>query len=578
MHALVCRQTGTDASTITLSVTETFQPHAITRSILQTMTHGEKLNVQTIPGYHIKTQLGEGGMAKVYLAIQKSLDRQVAIKVLDASLNQDEVIQQQFEQESILVAQLNHPNIIQVIDKGISDEKLPYFVMAYIKSVSLETILPRSDVNLSRKLDILIQLCSALAYAHRNDIVHRDIKPANVLVDYDGRAYLMDFGIAGYFTSNKKITDDENNKPASEMIMGTGAYMAPEQLEGISHTSYLSDIYSLGVLIHEFIYGVTPIHATRQTYQSFNNDPAVNKFALAVKIQTLIEQCIQPIPAQRPASVESIRQQLLLIAQGKHLHTNRWGVESTRDNIPPNYTLLDVFKENPFGATYLVNDPNRQRFLVIKKQSLDHLGNAPQFAAKLTQIQHPHIARVYGTGKNPRVFIIAMEYLPGGNLQERLSQTLNIGECLILAQQLANALACAHSYGLIHGNLRPSNILFAEKNHLKLTDFGFPPHSYGEDTHWYHPANEPISIATDIYAMGVILFQLITSQLPSNSWWGLQNRWKLRKLPANLRKGILEMLQPNPKKRLKSADHAASIFSTLQNDQKTRVLQKMAGT
>ncbi len=89
--------------------------------------------MQPIPGYHIKTQLGEGGMAKVYLAIQKSLDRQVAIKVLDASLNEDEIIQQQFEQESVLVARLNHPNVIQVIDKGISDDKLPYFVMPYIK-------------------------------------------------------------------------------------------------------------------------------------------------------------------------------------------------------------------------------------------------------------------------------------------------------------------------------------------------------------------------------------------------------------------------------------------------------------
>ncbi len=529
--------------------------------------------MQTIPGYHIKTQLGEGGMAKVYLATQKSLDRQVAIKVLDASLIQDEVVQQQFEQESRLVAQLNHPNIIQVIDKGISEQGLPYFVMSYIKSVSLENILPRTDVNLSRKLDILIQLCSALAYAHRNGIVHRDIKPANVLVDYDGRAYLMDFGIAGYFTANA-----DSNQHAQEMVMGTGAYMAPEQREGISHTSHLSDIYSLGVLIHEFIYGVTPIQATRLTYQMFDSDPAVSKFALANKIQTLIEQCIQPMPAQRPVSVELIRQQLLLIAQGKHLHTNRWGVESTRDNIPPNYTLLDILKENPFGATYLVNDPNRQRFLVIKKQSLDHLGNAPQYAAKMTQIQHPHIARVYGTGKNPRVFIIAMEYLPGGNLQERLSQTMNIGQCLALAQQLANALACAHSYGLIHGNLRPSNILFAEKNHLKLADFGFPVHSYGEDTDWYHPTNETSSTATDIYAMGVILFQLMTNRLPVNDWWGLKKRWQLRRLPAALRNNILQMLHSNPKKRLKSADIAANAFTNLQNNQKTQMLEKMAGT
>lgn len=534
--------------------------------------------MQTIPGYHIKTLLGEGGMAKVYLAIQKSLNRQVAIKVLDASLKQDELIQQQFEQESVLVAQLNHPNIIQVIDNGISNEQLPYFVMPYVKSISLETILLRTDVNLSRKLDIVIQLCSALAYAHRNGIIHRDIKPANVLVDYDGRAYLMDFGIAGYFTANKKKESDENDLSTIEMVMGTSAYMAPEQRDGISQTSHLSDIYSLGILIHEFIYGVTPAQATQQTYQLFNSDPLSAKFILSNNIQPLIEQCIHAIPTQRPQSVDIIRQQLLIISQGRHLHTNRWGVESTRDNIPPNYILLDVLKENPFGATYLVNDPNHKRFLVIKKQPLDHLGNALQYAAKLTQIQHPHIARVYGTGKNTRVFIVAMEYCPGGNLQGRLSQTLNLGQCLMLAQQLANALAYAHSFGLIHGNLRPSNILFAEKNHLKLADFGFPAHSYGEDAHWYHPTNEPISTATDIYAMGVILFQLITGKLPTNDWWGFKKRWQLRKLPTPLRKSILQMLHTNPNKRLKSADIVAATISTLQHDQETQVLQKTVGS
>ncbi len=524
--------------------------------------------MQTIPGYHIKTLIGEGGMAKVYLAVQKSLDRAVAIKVLDASLNQDPIIQAQFEQESTLVARLSHPNIIQIIDKGMSEQQLPYFVMPYVKSVSLETILPRTDISLTRKLNILIQLCSALAYAHRNGVVHRDIKPANILVDYDGHAYLVDFGIAGYFTANKEATD-----PNQERIMGTDAYMAPEQHSGTSHTNQLSDIYSLGILMHELIFGVVPMLVNEQTYAQQTND----KYQMANALRPLINRCIEADLKQRPSSADEVRQQLLLISQGRHLQGNRWGNESTRDNIPPNYILLDVLKENPFGATYLVNDPNRQRFLVIKNQNLDHLGNAPQYAAKLTQVQHPHIVRIFGTGKNPRVFISAMEYLPGGSLQERLTQSLSLGQCLTIAQQLCNALACAHSYGIVHGNLRPSNVLFAEKNHLKLSDFGFPAHSYGDDAHWYQPANEAVSTGADVFALGAILFQLFTGTLPSPSLWGLKNRWRLRKTPPKVGRLILQIIHTNPHKRIASAELAGSVFSQLQGEQKTQILEKMIG-
>ncbi|MDR7090085.1 MULTISPECIES: serine/threonine-protein kinase [Cellvibrio] len=531
--------------------------------------------MQTIPGYHIKTLIGEGGMAKVYLAVQKSLDRPVAIKVLDASLNQDPIIQQQFEQESTLVARLSHPNIIQIIDKGISEQQLPYFVMPYVKSVSLETVLPRKDISLTRKLNILIQLCSALGYAHRNGVVHRDIKPANILVDYDGHAYLVDFGIAGYFTANKGAANasSETTDPDQERIMGTGAYMAPEQHNGTSHTNQLSDIYSLGVLMHELIFGVVPVLANEQTYA----EQLTDKHQMTAALRPLINRCIEANPNQRPTSVDEIRQQLLLISQGRHLQGNRWGNESTRDNIPPNYTLLDVLKENPFGATYLVNDPNRQRFLVIKKQNLDHLGNAPQYAAKLTQVQHPHIARIFGTGKNPRVFISAMEYLPGGSLQERLTQSLSLGQCLTIAQQLCNSLACAHSYGIVHGNLRPSNVLFAEKNHLKLSDFGFPAHSYGDGTHWYQPANEPASTGADVYALGAILFQLFTGKLPVPDLWGWKNAWRLRKAPAKVRRLILQIIHLNPRKRIASAELAGAAFNQAQGEQKTQVLEKMVG-
>lgn len=110
--------------------------------------------METIAGYHLKTTLGSGGMASVYLATQESLDRQVAIKVLDASLIDDPLIQAQFVQESKLIASLNHPNIVQVIDQGVSAQGHPYFVMPFVKSITLNAVLKRNDINATRKIDI----------------------------------------------------------------------------------------------------------------------------------------------------------------------------------------------------------------------------------------------------------------------------------------------------------------------------------------------------------------------------------------------------------------------------------------
>jgi eukaryotic-like serine/threonine-protein kinase len=516
--------------------------------------------VETITGYHLKTTLGTGGMASVYLATQESLDRQVAIKVLDASLIDDALIEAQFAQESKLIASLNHPNIVQVIDQGISDQGHPYFVMPYVKSISLSAILKRSDINITRKLDIAIQICKALAYAHRNGIVHRDIKPGNILVDYDGHVRLVDFGIAGYFAKNKKSNLIKNDN----VVMGTDAYMAPEQIESAAKASHLSDIYSLGIVMHQLFFGRLPMEATHDKKNEFSE-----------QLNPLINSCIEPTPEKRPANAGVVRQQLLLIAQGKHLRNNRWSNDSPQNDIPANYQVLDVLKENPFGATYLAKDPKQQRFLVIKKQKIDHLGNAQIANTKLTQVQHPHIARIFGTGKNQRVFITVSEYLSAGNLQERLTQAFTLGQWILMAQQIYSALSCAHAHGVIHGNLRPSNILFAENNFIKVTDFGFPAHSYSESDNWYRVKNSTESKSADIYAAGVILFQLLSGAYPQDSFFNWKNHWALRHVPRKLRGIVLLLTQQNTKKCYQNSEAAMQALKDFYDKQSTRMAEKI---
>lgn len=519
--------------------------------------------MENITGYHLKTTLGTGGMASVYLGTQESLERPVAIKVLNASLIDDPIIQAQFNNESKLIASLQHPNIVQVIDKGVSQQGHPYFVMPYVKSISLNAILKRSDVNATRKIDIAIQICKALTYAHRNGVVHRDIKPGNILVDYEGHVRLVDFGIAGYFTANKNGERDPNDN----LIMGTDAYMAPEQHAGENNANHLSDIYSLGVVMHQLFFGELPFQ-----YRDLPSSTSANEFADELK--PLIQSCLNPTPEKRPPTAEDIRQQLLIIVQGKHLRTNRWSSDSPQDDIPANYKLLDVLKENPFGATYLVKDPKHKRFLVIKKQRSDHLGNAQIANTKLTHIQHAHIARIFGTGKNQRVFINVSEYLAAGSLQDRLTQAFTLGQWITMAQQLFSALACAHAHGILHGNLRPSNILFADNNVIKVSDFGFPAHAYTESDGWYQLNGESVSMHADIYAAGAILFQLLCGQRPQKSFLNWKNYWHLRQVPSDLRKILLTMTHVNLNIRYANADLAMQALRRCYDQQNTRIAAK----
>ena len=507
-----------------------------------------------LPGYDIVKPLGQGGMATVYEGWQQSLNRPVAIKVLDAKLVSDPVVQSQFRQESQLVARLNHPNIIQVIDQGVADNGQPWFVMQYVKSISLSAILRRDDVKLVRKLDIITQICQALSYAHRNNVVHRDIKPANVLVDYEGHVRVVDFGIAGYFA---QAGGDGSSEQA--VVMGTPGYMAPEQEDPRQQTTHLGDIFSLGVLMYELLTGEKP----DRDLSAATDVPA--------PLMKVVRDCLQLDKSLRPQSADEVRQRLLRMLQGKHLAASGWDSDRGRDDIPADYKLLDVLKENEFGATYLVSEPRRQQLLVVKKQQIAYQGAAYETTSALSGKSHPHIATVHGTAKNERVFIAVMEYVSGGSLADRLAQAFPLEHWLLLAQQICRGLHYAHELGLVHGNLRPSNILVVSPTHIKLTDFGFTDHSVGEGVDWYQPFDRGKSVASDIYSVAAILFHLLTGEVVDHHDAGINNIDALRVLPGPLESILRKMLEVDPSRRYQSAEQVRRELARFSDSEKTVV-------
>lgn len=207
-----------------------------------------------IPDYMIETELGEGGMATVYMGIQQKLQRKVAIKILDPALLKQGNIADRFLIEAQTAANLQHPNIISIFDVGQSG-KFYYIVMEYLDG-SLKDLIdssPSGKLPPKESLDIIRKIAPALDYAHGEGIIHRDIKPDNIMFRRDGTPVLVDFGIARAVDSNLNMTK-------TGMGIGTPHYMSPEQVQ-CSDLDGRSDFYSLGVVLYVLLTGEKPYDA-----------------------------------------------------------------------------------------------------------------------------------------------------------------------------------------------------------------------------------------------------------------------------------------------------------------------------
>lgn len=252
-----------------------------------------------IPGYRILRKIRQGGMSTVYLAVQQSVDREVAIKVMSPALNNDPSFGSRFYREAKIVGKLSHPNIVSIYDVG-SHKHYNYIAMDYLPGKPLTERIKRG-IPLEESLSIVKDIASALDYAHQQGFIHRDIKPDNILFRADGGAVLCDFGIA------KSIKTDLNMTSIGS-VLGTPHYMSPEQAQGKT-INQCADLYSLGIVFYEMLTGQPPFT---------NEDPV----AVAVKHLTApipklpseyraLQAVINTLLAKNPADRYQSGQQLM---------------------------------------------------------------------------------------------------------------------------------------------------------------------------------------------------------------------------------------------------------------------------
>lgn len=456
-----------------------------------------------IGDYRILSKIGQGGLAEIYKGLQTSLQREIAIKVLSAEYAHDSEIVARFERESLMIARLNHPNIVQVIDKGVQGGRY-YFVMEYVDGADFKTIMQNPNVDLRVKIEMIIQVCKALDFAHKNGVIHRDIKPANILVDRQGTAKIADFGIA-QLRAQKDL-----EVTSSDVIMGTIAYMSPEQKFSSANVTKATDIYALGIILYEICCGKKPEGRFKLPSEV---NPKVPR-----AIDSIITTCLAESPSDRFPSATALKDALLKAFSGELQGSNEAvatiaGVESFMGKC----RFLDTICEDRFGATYLVDNKETRKLFIIKVKTSGDAGLKE--ARILANLRHKNIMPVLGAGGGKEKAVIVTDYAQGGSLADRPGHNYSWKEAMGIIVQIAEGLNFAHRNNMVHGNLRPSNILFDQDDNVKLTDFGLPPH-YSNQKDWYSSPEKRVSRQSDMFSVGVILFMLLTNKIPQHDRTG----------------------------------------------------------
>lgn len=260
---------------------------------------------QQLGQYEIVEQIGQGGMAAVYRAYQPNMRRYVAVKVILGGMVFNQDMRERFVREAQLVVKLEHPHILPVYDYN-ADHNPPYIVMRYLEGTTIEQVMHQTDVPLQETAFMLNQIGAALDYSHRRGVIHRDIKPSNIMLDPQGNAYLMDFGIA------RQQHDDRTQITMSGMFVGTPAYMSPEQASGNRAIDARTDIYSLGVMLYQLATGQLPFEgdsATTIMYAHMHTPPTppseLNPH-LSPEVDAVILKALAKSPDERYASAHEL--------------------------------------------------------------------------------------------------------------------------------------------------------------------------------------------------------------------------------------------------------------------------------
>ncbi len=480
---------------------------------------------ETIGRYEIIGNIGRGGFAIVYLAQDPLLNRKVAIKLLQRSPEQltavtgSKSLYERFKNEAQTMVKLEQDGIVHVYDFGEHDGQ-PYLVMRYMPGGTLADRLASGPLPLEEVTAILQRLCTALDKVHEYGFVHRDLKPQNILFDEHDQASLADFGIA-------RLADNTQ----TTAIVGTLKYMAPEQFRD-ENIGAFTDIYQLGVMLFEMLTGFPPYEApsTASLIKKLLDDPvpaaSQKNVELPFQCDDVVAQAMAKAPEDRFASATELWEAFDTAVKAYATNLAEDGIQRIG-----RYEIIETIGSGGMAVVYRAHDPQFNRDVAIKVLS-SHAMEAYDFedrftreAQLLAQLEHRAIVPVYDFGKHNGESYLVMRLMTGRTLYDRLlAERLDVEEINTIVQRICAALTKIHENNLVHRDIKPANILFDDDGAAYLADFGIARLVEGNQStlqfatpKYTSPEqinDEPLDQRTDIYQMGIVLYEMLTGQAP----------------------------------------------------------------
>jgi serine/threonine protein kinase len=331
------------------------------------------MELQHIDRYDIKSLIGQGGMSTVYLGYDPRSQREVAIKILPPYYLHSTKFRERFEREAYMIALLEHPAIVPVYDMGEEDGQ-PYIVMRYMSGGSLGDKLKKGPIPLREAMEMYLRLAPALDTAHARGITHRDVKPDNLLFDKYDNVFLSDFGLA-------RLRETIGFANISDgTIMGTPAYMSPEQIQGDREIDGRSDIYSIGVVLYQMLSGEAPFNGTTAAsvmmMHLVNPVPQIHEInkTLPTAIQSVLEIAMAKKPDDRYQSAGEFAKAIQAVTTGVHRKPSIRAIQTksassdqdaTSHSTPPavngtTFPIPAVVASTPVPASAVTAPPPRQ--------------------------------------------------------------------------------------------------------------------------------------------------------------------------------------------------------------------------
>ncbi len=537
--------------------------------------------------YEIQKTLGEGGMGAVYQALDRELDRVVAVKVVRPELAGHREVLHRFKQELILARQITHRNIIRIFDLG-ADNGRPFITMEFVEGTNLRAMLAeRGKFSPAEATAIIHQVMEGLEAAHAEGVIHRDLKPQNIIVDPHGRVCLMDFGIARSM--------EVDGMTRTGVLVGTPDYMSPEQAMG-EKLDTRSDLFSAGVLFYELLTGVQPYH---------------EKTMMATLVKRTTEKAIPPrkLDAGIPQHVSEIVSRCLEIDRNLRYQTageiirdldqakasppaaapsvDTAGALEPGSRLGSRYVIEALLGEGGMGKVYRAQDTELGRTVALKMVRADLTANPAamellkQEILLASRITHKNILRIYDLGEAGGVKFISMAFVDGQDLFRLIERTgpLELSRALAIARQICLALDAAHAEGIVHLDLKPQNVLLGAGEEVYVSDFGLARPleagaagaESGEITgtpRYMSPEqieSQPVDHRSDLYSFGLILYEMLTGDVPFASETVMQALYQrvtrppknpklLRPdLPEHYVRILFRCLEKNPAARYQSA-------------------------